>query len=121
MVRKWSNQNLPGALHYITANFLDRQRVLIEERYFKAFIEPCAKSLRDWPCRLIAYALMPDHIHMIVNPRDGRIKEFTGKLKAFALSRLSACHRLGNSKSMIKVSIKCGRKVSRPFLYGAPG
>jgi len=25
---------------------------------------------------------MPDHLHMIVNPRDGRIKEFTGQLKA---------------------------------------
>ncbi len=24
MARKWSNLNLPGALHYITGNFLDR-------------------------------------------------------------------------------------------------
>ena len=24
---------------------------------------------------------MPDHIHMVVNPRDGRIKEFIGRLK----------------------------------------
>ncbi len=25
---------------------------------------------------------MPDHFHLIANPRDGRIKEFTGQLKA---------------------------------------
>ncbi len=25
---------------------------------------------------------MPDHFHLIANPRDGRIKEFTGHLKA---------------------------------------
>ena len=25
---------------------------------------------------------MPDHLHLIANPRDGRIKEFTGQLKA---------------------------------------
>jgi hypothetical protein len=24
MARKWSNQNLPGALHYVTGNLLDR-------------------------------------------------------------------------------------------------
>jgi len=27
---------------------------------------------------------MPDHFHLIANPRDGRIKEFTGHLKAVA-------------------------------------
>ena len=25
---------------------------------------------------------MPDHFHLIVNPRDGRIREYTGQLKA---------------------------------------
>jgi len=25
---------------------------------------------------------MPDHFHLIANPQDGRIKEFTGQLKA---------------------------------------
>ena len=73
MARKWSNQNIPGALHYITGNFLDRQRVFTHDRDFNAFIEPCAKLLKDWPCRLIAYVLMPDHLHMIVNPKDGNI------------------------------------------------
>ena len=29
-----------------------------------------------------AYCLMPDHLHLVTNPRDGRIKEFTGQLKA---------------------------------------
>ena len=27
---------------------------------------------------------MPDHLHLIVNPRDGRIIEFTGQLKSLA-------------------------------------
>ena len=27
---------------------------------------------------------MPDHIHLIINPTDGRIKEFTGKLKGLS-------------------------------------
>jgi len=27
MARKWSNLNLPGALHYITGNFLNRTPV----------------------------------------------------------------------------------------------
>jgi hypothetical protein len=27
---------------------------------------------------------MPDHTHLIVNPKDGRIKEFTGRLKSLS-------------------------------------
>jgi REP element-mobilizing transposase RayT len=37
---------------------------------------------RIGPVKLIAYVLMPDHFHLIVNPRDGRIREFTGTLKS---------------------------------------
>ncbi len=88
MARKWSNQNLPGALHYITGNFLNRQQVFNHRHYCEAFIEPCAKLLQNWPCKLIAYVLMPDHIHMIVNPEDGRIREFTGKLKGLCAKSL---------------------------------
>jgi len=27
---------------------------------------------------------MPDHLHLIVNPQDGRVKEFTGQLKSLS-------------------------------------
>lgn len=30
MTRKWSNLNLPGALHFVTGNFLDRTPVFSE-------------------------------------------------------------------------------------------
>ena len=82
MARKWSNQNLPGALHFVTGNFLDRVPVFNREACCQSFIDALAKLLKDWPCKLIAYVLMPDHLHLIVNPRDGRIREFTGTLKS---------------------------------------
>ena len=81
MARKWSNLNLPGALHFITGNFFNRQPVFSQERCCQSFVETYSELAKEWPCKLIAYVLMPDHLHMIVNPRDGRIKEFTGKLK----------------------------------------
>ena len=37
---------------------------------------------RNWPGKRITYVLLPDHLHLIANPQDGRIKEFTGQLKA---------------------------------------
>jgi putative transposase len=84
MARKWSNQNLPGALHFVSGNFLDRLPVFSQPRCCKSFIDTLATLLDEWPCKLIAYVLMPDHTHLIVNPKDGRIKEFTGKLKSLS-------------------------------------
>ena len=84
MARKWSNQNLPGALHFVTGNFLDRIPVFHQELCCQSFIDTLATLLEEWPCKLIAYVLMPDHTHLIVNPKDGRIKEFAGKLKSLS-------------------------------------
>jgi REP-associated tyrosine transposase len=84
MARKWSNLNLPGALHFVSGNFLQRQPIFKQDGCCQAFIDNCKTLLQEWPCKLIAYVLMPDHFHMIVNPRDGRIKEFTGKLKSLS-------------------------------------
>ena len=72
----------PGALHYITGNFLDRTPVFTDSECCKVFLDELQKLNRSWPSKLITYALMPDHLHLIANPQDGRIKEFIGQLKA---------------------------------------
>src|SRR6267378_2853849 len=84
MARKWSNLNLPGALHYVTGNFLDRLPVFNEGDCCIAFLEELRSTNHEWPSKLIAYVLMPDHFHLISNPRDGRIKEFVGGLKSLS-------------------------------------
>ena len=55
-----------------------------QEACCQSFIDTLATLRKDWPCKLIAYVLMPDHTHLIVNPQDGRIREFTGKLKSLS-------------------------------------
>jgi REP element-mobilizing transposase RayT len=84
MARKWSNKNLPGALHFVTGNFLDRVPVFKQQACCESFMNTLVALLNEWPCKLIAYVLMPDHTHLILNPKDGRIKEFTGKLKSIS-------------------------------------
>ncbi len=84
MARKWSNLNLSGALHYVTGNFLDRTTVFTDPECCNAFLDELQKLNRNWPSKLITYVLMPDHLHLLINPLDGRIKEYTGQLKAVA-------------------------------------
>lgn len=88
MARKWSNQNLPGALHYVTGNVRDRIPIFKRDNCCQEFLKVFEDLLHDWPAKLIAYVLMPDHIHLIVNPKDGRFQEFTGKLKGLSANRI---------------------------------
>ena len=84
MARKWSNQNLPGALHFVTGNLLDRIPVFDQEACCRAFLMTCGELMSEWPSKMIAYVLMPDHFHLVVNPRDGRITQLVGALKSLS-------------------------------------
>jgi len=88
MARKWSNLNLPGALHFVTGNFLNRVPVFTDAGCCNAFLEELGSLNQKWPSKLIAYVLMPDHFHLISNPRDGQIKQFMGTLKSLSGKRI---------------------------------
>jgi len=90
MAKKWSNVNLPGALHYVTGNVLHRIPIFKQDRCCEAFLRTCSALLHDWPCKLVAFALMPDHFHLILNPCDGDIKGFAGALKSIAAREIIA-------------------------------
>ena len=90
MPRKWSNRNLPGALHFITGNITRRLPVFEQASCCLAFIEVCSRLRKEWPFKLVSYVLMPDQFHLIVNPRDGRVRELTGALKSLTAQRIIA-------------------------------
>src|SRR5215471_1833426 len=88
MTPKCSNKNLPGALHFVTGNLDEQRRVFRRDEACQSFIDVCSELREEWPFKVVAYVLMPDHFHLIVNPRDGRIKELMGKLKSQSARRI---------------------------------
>src|ERR1700738_116831 len=117
MARKWSNLNLPGALHFVTGNFSQRTPVFTEPACCSAFLEELSSLDQKWPSKLIAYVLMPDHFHLISNPRDGRIKEFTGTLKSLSARALSESAN-NFAFTPAQMVIKFGKRASRHCLCG---
>jgi len=88
MSRKWSNLNRSGVLHFVTGNFLNRQRVFGEYQSCVSFLEVLKAVNEKWPSRLVAYVLMPDHFHLICNPHDGRIRELCRDLKSVSAKKI---------------------------------
>jgi putative transposase len=81
MAKKWTNKNLPGALHFITANCYKRTPTFDNESNCSLFLRAVKELKEARPFKLIAYVVMPDHCHLILNPLDGRITDLTGALK----------------------------------------
>src|SRR5215467_5681455 len=93
MARKWSNLNLPGALHFVTGDCINRLPVFTEPDCCKAFLQELKSLNEKWPAKLNAYVLMADHFHFISNPRDGRIIEFCRDLKSNAAKAIVKASR----------------------------
>ena len=75
---------MPGALHFVTGNVLNRKPIFKQEKYCLAFLEELQKMRTERECKIIAFILMPDHLHFISNPKGGDIQTSTGVLKSFA-------------------------------------
>ena len=77
-------------IYFVTICVVNRQRVLANERTFNAF-KAAIDKLENW--RVLAAMLMPDHLHVIVAPRDSRKAElgnFSGALKRWMRQELNA-------------------------------
>jgi putative transposase len=61
-----------------------------------AFTRVLGQQRESWPFKLVAYVLMPDHFHLIVNPRDGRIEELMQAVKSLSAREIV---RLANHTS----------------------
>jgi putative transposase len=88
MAKKWTNENLQGALHFVTGNVRNRRRIFTDDKNCMAFLEELQSLRRDRECKVIAFIVMPDHPHLILNPRDGDIQSCTGILKSLSAKRL---------------------------------
>lgn len=88
MAKKWTNKNLPGALHFVTGNVVDRKQIFNKEQICRAFLEELQNLRQEGACKLIAFVLMLEHFHMILNPRSGDIQSTTGILKSISAQKI---------------------------------
>ena len=88
MSKKWTNEKLPGALHYVTGNVDKRRQIFLNPPNCIAFLEELQSLKNKREARLICFVVMPDHFHLIVSPRDGDIQTWIGELKSLSAKRL---------------------------------
>ena len=62
--------NLPNNVHELTFSCFRNQHFLKNERFCRWFLEGLDKARIKYRFKLIAYVIMPDHVHLLIYPME---------------------------------------------------
>ena len=72
---------VPGYPHHVTQRGVRKQTTFFDERDYRTYLSSATALLRAHPVEILAYCLMPNHIHAVVIPqRPDSLSAFFGKL-----------------------------------------
>jgi REP element-mobilizing transposase RayT len=78
----------PNLVHYVTAVTYDRVPVFRSDHACELFIDALATTRSKEPFKLIGYVVMPDHVHLLLNPLALDISVVVGRLKGRAATSI---------------------------------
>ena len=70
ITKKCKRYNIPGHAHELTFSCYKNQRFLLSNRACQWLVESIEKARKKHNFSLWAYVLMPDHVHLLINPTD---------------------------------------------------
>lgn len=66
--KKIKHFNLPNNVHELTFSCFKNQGFLKDERFCRWFLYSLDKARIKYSFKLIAYVIMPDHVHLLIYP-----------------------------------------------------
>jgi putative transposase len=75
------NSHEPNVLHYLTFVCFERVPVFKSDHICQFFVDAVIETRDAHPFKFVAYVLMPDHAHLIVNPLNCNIEVVGRQIK----------------------------------------
>lgn len=81
MGTRYNSPDAAGVVHYVTLNVRDRRRAFRAADYALSCLTELRFECDRHPARLLAYVVMPDHMHFLLFPEDGKLSRFLARFK----------------------------------------
>jgi len=82
LIRKTCKRyNIPGHVHFLTFSCFHRQPFLVKDRSREWVVDAVGRALLKHDFALWAWVIMPEHVHLLVNPRR-KIYSISGFLRS---------------------------------------
>lgn len=105
---------IEGSIFYITSNVYNRLQIFTRPSFVIPVIDSLNYYRYQYACKLIGYVIMPDHIHLLIWPKDAKIvTDFMRDLKRFTSGRITRQAKVEGKKEWIECFEQAGIKTER--------
>ncbi|MBI3651258.1 MAG: transposase [Acidobacteria bacterium] len=106
----------PNLFHYATIVTHKRVQVFRRDKTCQFLIDAIAGAREKYPFKLIGYVIMPDHLHIIVNPLAHNIGTVMKQIKGVSAHDIIEWLRVeGHEKSLAKLKLENPQKRSHQY------
>ena len=68
--------DFPGAVHHVYARGIEKRPIYLDDVDRKSFIDRIGKNLPKWGMHCLAWSLMPNHFHLLLQSDMGSLSSF---------------------------------------------
>ena len=90
MSQRLNSPDQLGVLHFVTLNVRERKAAFRRSEYAQMVLQELRFECDRHPARLVAYVVMPDHLHLLLEPQDGKLTRFLKRFKPGITLKLDA-------------------------------
>ena len=113
------NSKEPNTFHYLTMVAFRRVPIFKSEIIARFFIEVLTETREKNPFKLIGYVIMPDHVHLILNPLNCDISSLGKMLKGASARRIIDWLKENKQfTSLKKLQLNLSQKRNHRFAVG---
>ena len=80
-------------IHHVMVRGVERRRLFLDDRDYEEFLGRIPRALEKAPCRVLAWALMPNHVHLLVRSGDRGLASFMRRLMTGYAMAFNRRHR----------------------------
>jgi putative transposase len=112
--QRFDEERMPREL---TFSCYQRMPLLNRDRSRRWFIESLNEVRREWPIDLWAWGIMPEHVHLLVAPREAGVAvgRFQGVVKERVAKLAIAWLEMNSPTWVEKLTVREGKRVRRRF------
>ena len=100
--------DIPGLLQHVIVRGIERRNIFRDNTDRKNFIERFSKLLEETDTDCFAWALIPNHFHLLIRPNRTELKQFMRRLLiGYAINFNKRHHRVGHVFQNRYKSIVC--------------
>jgi len=89
--------DFPGAVHHVYARGIEKRPIYIDDADRKSFLDRIGKNLPKWGVRCLAWSLMPNHFHLLLQSDKGCLPSFMHcLLTGYSMRFNERHHRVGH-------------------------